>query len=237
MNMRPGALLRTDRDRYYRGYSRPDNIEFFDDFLGDLIEDGWNVAADTGGTANCGVAASGGVCTITNDTSDNDVTSIAHELNWYPNKSCYFETRLKIDVVTTLGFCVGFSDAKSEAGSTLPWELSVVTYTTTGTDGFGFLFDVDATTDTIRCVGVKTDVDGTHLDSAIVPVAGTYITLACGITPGETASYWIDNVLIGTVALASAAAVALTPYIGIKNQGGAAHVASIDYVYCAQSRT
>ncbi len=234
---RAGRSLLTERSKFFKLFSRQDNVEFFDDFLGDLVEDGWGVLVDTGGTVNQGTAAASGVLTFTTDGTDDDVASASHELNWLPSQSCLFECRIKWDVVTTLGFFCGFTDARTEAGSTMPWALATTSYTSTASDGFGFLFDTDATTDTIRCVGVKADVDGTNLDSAIVPVAGTYINLRCAITPGETASYWIDDVLIGTVALASTAATKLCPYVAHKNMSAAAHVGSLDYVYCAQSRT
>ena len=232
-----GRTVQSSRSRAYKGYSSIGSVELFDDFLGDLIEDGWTVAADTGGSVNCGTAAESGVVTLTTDGTDDDVVSVAHELNWYGRRGCMMEARVKWDVVTTLGFFIGFSDAKSEAGSTMPAALSGTSYTTTATDALGFLFDTDATTDTIRCIGVANDVDATHVDSALSPSAGVYATFRVHVTSAGVATFYIDDVLVGTVAGAVTSTVALTPYVGHKNMSAAAHVGSLDYIYCAQSRT
>lgn len=211
--------------------SRRNRVEFFDDFLGDLIEDGWNTQADTGGSIALATAPGvNGTLSLTTDTTDDDTIMVAHELNWKASQGLVFETRLKIDVITTLAFFVGLTDAKIETSPNLPIGRQTTVSAATATDAVGFVFDIDSTTDVLFGSGVKA---GTLVadQGAYALVAATYVTLRIEISTAGAASFFVDNVQIGaTVANAVTTTVALTPYIGMANRGAAAHVMTVDYV-------
>jgi hypothetical protein len=224
------------------GYMSPlgsfrNRVIFFDDFLGDLIEDGWNTQADTGGSANQSTAVVGGAVTLTTDTTDDDTVMIAHELNWKASQGLIFETRLKADVITTLAFFVGFTDAKTETSPNLPIGRQTTVSAATATDAVGFVFDTDSTSDTIFGSGVKAGTLIADQGASTALVADTYVRLRVEVSTAGAASFYVNDTQIGaTTANAVTTSVALTPYIGIANRGGAAHVITVDYVYCEAGR-
>lgn len=212
-------------------------VEFFDDFLGDLIEDGWNQQADTGGTV--ALATSPVMCgavKLTTDTTDDDTIMIAHELNWKASQGLVFECRIKTDVVTTLGLFVGLTDAKVETSPALPVTRQTTVSVKTATDCVGFCFDTDSTTDVLFGTGVKADTIIADQGAATY-AADTWYVLRIEISTAGAASFYVDGTQIGaTTANAVTTTVALTPYIGMANRGAAAHVTTVDYVYVSGAR-
>lgn len=222
-----------DRLGHIRNY-----VEFFDDFTGDLIDDAWGVQADTGGSALTGtVPGKSGILTLTTDATDDDTVIVAHDLNWFASQGgLLMEVKLKIDVITTLAFFVGFTDARVEASPNLPIGRQTTVSAATATDAVGFVFDTDSTTDVLFGSGVKA---GTLIadQGATTIVAATYVTLRVEVSSAGAASFYVDNVQIGaTTAAAVTTTVALCPMIAIANRGSAAHVASVDYAYCRALR-
>lgn len=214
-------------------------VELFDDFLGDLIGDEWNVQVDTGGTVNCGTAVVGGAVTLTTDGTDDDTAMVAHELNWKANQGgLVFETRVKVDVVTTLGFFAGLTDAKVETSPNLPMGRATVTTAATATDAVGFVFDTDSTADVLFGSGVKAGTIIADQGASAALVAATWVTLRVEVSAAGAGSWYVDGTQIGaTTANAVTATVALTPYVGIANRGAFAHVLNCDYIYVAALRS
>ena len=196
----------------------------FDDFFGDLLADEWAVVegADTA-TSNALIVnepdCPGALHLITGDSSTLtyagngiQVTSGAF-YNWKAaNGGLRFETRIKISAITTTAFFVGFTDVGTFEA---PIESagSANTLTTNATDAVGFMFDTRMTDDNIWLVGVANDVDATAVDSAIAPVADTFITLAFEVNADGDATFYINGAAVGRVADAVTASVALTPTI------------------------
>lgn len=217
-------------------------IIHYDDFLGDSLsslynfQEGSDTAADfainvqKGGVGRLSTAAS---ATLTMAVNGAQVDLGA--LNWYAsNGGLTMEARIKCDAVTTLALFIGFTD--QTAALEMPWTLSVTTFTSNQSDGFGFLLDTAATTDTIRCVGVAADTDVTTVDTSDAWAAATYKKFRLECDAAGTAKYFIDGVLVATIALACTPTVALVPVIAGFARAASARNIDIDYLRVEMDR-
>jgi hypothetical protein len=206
---------------------KADRVVWFDDFLGDILLTPYNVRVGTdtlppsfliladqvGGRARILTGNDAGA-----DMASNGVQVDFGSLNFNgSNGNAVFEAMLKSDVITDLALFVGFTD--QHAALEMPWTLSGTTFTSNQSDGCGFLFDTAATTDTIRCVAVKTDVDKTSVDTGNAWAAATDIKLRVELIVSPTnaalrdAVFYINNQRVGYIADAVNPATKLTPTI------------------------
>src|SRR3546814_17818472 len=84
-------------------------------------------------------------------------------------------TRLKLSAITTCYAFVGFTDVTTLEAPIIS-AGSANTLTSNASDAVGFMFDTGMTDDNWWLVGVDTDVDATHEDTGLAPVADTYAT-------------------------------------------------------------
>ncbi len=140
--------------------------------------------------------------------------------------------RAKISAITDVAFFIGLTDTLPASTLEMPATLAVATYTTIATDAVGFLFDTAATTDTLRAVGVKNDVDATHVDTAVAPVADTYKVFKLAVDVAGTARFYLDGVLKATVENAVSPGVDLVPIIIAEARAAAGRTMDVDYVSC-----
>lgn len=239
-----GVGLNKDGDLISRGkfVSRaPDKVvRLFDDFLGDVIADQWNVVEGSDTTTSDAAINNqiGGVLRLT--TGDSATVTYAGNgiqitqgafYNWKSSLGGLFmEARIKLDIITDAGFFVGFTDLGTFEA---PIESagSADTITTNASDAVGFMFDTRMTTDNIWLVGVKGNTDATKQDSGIAPVAATFITLRVEIDNAENAVFYIDGDRVGTVmASAVTETVALTPTVAAASFEAASKLLDVDYV-------
>jgi len=231
-----------DRNANVEGNFDLEKVTFYDDFLGDLLADEWAPDTDTNGTTAI-AAASGGVVALITHTDDDDRNMLSHGVTWLPTKNCIMETRITMTPITTIGVFVGFTDEAAEAAQTMPFALAVATLTDTATNGVGFLFDTDATTDVWNIVNTNAGTDAfTALASTYDPVALTYQTFRVEIvSPGVTAGtvdayFYINGEPVGYKAAAVAISTLLCPNVSVQNKNGATHTVNVDYVKCWQDR-
>lgn len=219
------------------------NVTFMDDFLGKAIGATWGVQKGSdGATANFAfsAAASGNIAATTGAGAGASYAAngvqLDHALNWKAaNGNLIFEAKIKISAITAVAIYVGFTDQLSALE--MPATLSTTTFTTNATDAVGFLFDTNATTDTIRCVGVANDVDATHQDTGLAYVADTFKTLRIEVDVAGTANFFIDGVKVGTsLTGAVTPSVALTPVIAAFSEAAASRTITADYVLVQQTR-
>jgi hypothetical protein len=153
-----------------------------------------------------------------------------------------FEARVKLDDVANVALNVGLTDDATEASNTLPVELATASFTSNASAFVGFVFDVDATVDTLRCFAVDDDNDNAApLDSGKAPVADVYNTLRVelqdmGAGSMARARFFIDGALVGAIEDAVDRDALLCPYVGIENRSASAHVVTIDYISVEKSR-
>lgn len=131
-----------------------------------------------------------------------DGTAMAGPLVWEMEEAAV-QTRLfmraKISAITNVAFYLGFTDTLPASTLEMPFTLATTTFTSNATDGGGLLFDTAATTDTIRGIGVDTDVDSTTpLNTGVAPTADTYMDFLLLVTPAGLASVYLNGTLYGT---------------------------------------
>lgn len=222
-------------------------VRLFDDFLGDVITDQWNVVegADTSTSDAAIVSGIGGMLRMT--TGDSSTLTYAGNgiqitqgafYNWKAeNGGLRMEARIKLDAITTVAFFVGFTDLGTFEA---PVESagSADTITTNATDAVGFMFDTRMSTDNIWLVGVKNDVDATAQNSGVAPVAATYITLTIEVDSAGIARFYINGRPVGTaMSAAITTTAALTPTIAATSLVTATRALDVDYIEVEMDRT
>lgn len=223
------------------GIEVADNVEVYDDFVGDTLDANlWTATAATGATAFAIAVAAGGTIAGVSGDDDNEVSEIAGEIIHLPSQGIAFEARVKLSAITAVGAYIGLTDAKTEGGTALPFGLVTATLTSTATDAVGFLFDTDATTDEWFAVGVANDVDATHATLGVAPTAATYQRFRVEVdTSGNAVLKIMDDAQPGSVlfqkylAGAVTAGTLLCPYIGVGTRtAGSARTMTADYIRC-----
>lgn len=114
--------------------------------------------------------------------------------------------RLKIaTAITDVSVFFGLTDITTLEE---PFTNSADTVTSNASNGAGFLYDTAATTDQWWMVGVDGDTDATGIAAlGVAPTADTYQDLRIEFEPdGESARFYVDDVLKGTLTAAVIAA-------------------------------
>ena len=168
--------------------------------------------------AGTGIAADGCMlCSIA-------LGNIADRTN---GKKIVIPFKMKISAITTVRYWIGLSDSNALEQSA---SLSATTYTTVATDAALVLFDTAATTDTIRLVGVKNDVDATHLDTSLAPTADTYETwrLEVDASTGDV-EFFRNSTSLGTLPACLRTSVPVYFVAGVVPTTTSARTLSLDF--------
>lgn len=222
----------------------PSRAVFFDDFLGDVVADQWNLVEGTDGATSDAAILAGGIGGVLRITTGDAGTGLAADLiqmnqalQWQAsNGDLVFQTRLKLSAITTCSVFVGFTDTVSLEAPVIG--ATGTTITTNATDAVGFLFDTTLTAVKWHLVGVANDVDATFQNSGVAPVAAQYQTLRVEVSSTGVAVFFINGVQVGTaMSGAVTPATDLTPVVG----GGKLSVAAsmtidVDYVHVVMDR-
>lgn len=223
-----------------------DFATFFDDFMGDVLQDPWSGAkgSDAEGVVPTIVttAAPGGLVRLTTGDAGTgtaaDASSLTQSMHWRAsNGGLYMEARLKINTaVTNICLNVGFTDVRATVTLEMPFTISGTTITSAASDAVCFVFDTAQTNDFFHLQGVKADTDTALLNSGVAPVADTFIVLGIEIDTAGTAKFYIDDMLYGTVANAVTTSTSMTPIIAAEARTTTSKVVDIDYVFISQYR-
>jgi hypothetical protein len=246
-----GSLILGDTGRqFFQGLQR--HVVREDDFTGGsqafstTIIDGWR--SRKGSDAACVdwtvTPAIEGTCvgTIGSTTASMAVSGSQLDagLSWKANQGdLVFEARVKISAITNIALFVGFTDQTGALEMPIQSAASANSITTNATDAVGFMFDTSMTTDNIWLVGVANDVDATAQNSAIAPVADTYIVLRVELSSAGAATFYINGTAVGTeMTGAVTATVALTPVIaGFNRTTTGTPTITADYIYVSANRS
>lgn len=232
-------------------------IVLFDDFLGDVIAGDTSIITNVGSgttaissTAGDPVAAHGGwiVQTVTADADSTELGFMAattvgnFRADRAGNGMMVFQTRASSQEATTKWANCGFTDDETE-GAAIAMSLSTATWTTTATDAalWGFY---STATDNDNWIGqtVDTNVDGTHVASAVAHAANTATVLRIEIDSlGICHFFQSDGALSlpayqGTVGVGTSPDVPLIPYFGLAGTAAASATVEYDYVFAACAR-
>lgn len=215
--------------------------EFDDDFTGPVVKTHWNLiggsskgtfAIESTGLYGRGVLTSGATGVFANDLTILNLGSrqiIAHN----PLGSFFVEARFKPSSITTNYMFFGVTDDTTTSEAPISSAASADTLTSAATDACGLMFDTAMATDNWWLVGVDTNVDATAQNTAIAPVANQFITVAMGVDITGKATFWYNDVMVGTVMTdAVGTGIGFTPVFAIsKNSGAASFSLTIDRVY------
>lgn len=218
-------------------------VEYFDDFMGDLLRDEWNITADSGGAVTV-VEAVDGELKLLNDTTDDDVSMIALGLNWRAQDGGMgLEIRLRsVNAINVSAIGLGWTDATTES-SLAPSELTCGGITTTQSSGMGFLQDLDAATCNWFVYGVDDDNDNAcgNFDTGVGPTISEFQTLRIEVQDMGSgnmakANFFVDGNLEKTLLNVVDRDVILTPYVALTNRTAAATDLRVDYVHAWKTR-
>lgn len=230
----------------------PRTVSRFDDFTGGTqafsttLVNGWR--SRKGSDAQCvdwtvTDSAIDGTCvgTIGDTTASMAVSGVQLDsgLIWKANQGeLAFEARVKMSQITTIAVFVGFTDQVAALEMPIHSAASANTITTNATDGVGFFFDTSMDGDTWWGAGVATDVDATHQNFGVAPVADTWETLRIELTTAGAAKFFRNGKQVGSLMTgAVTATVALTPVIaGFNRNTSGTPTLTADYVHVSGLR-
>ncbi len=191
-----------------------DRLLFWDDFVGDQVQNEWDSAGDVGGSAVVIDAQPGGIVRITTDTDIND----AWRLDWGNIRSLLVTKKVTLEVRAKLA-----SVTDVEAWFALWFDA---------THFIRFRFDDGAGNNWL----IETD-DGTgptSADSGEVADIDYHIFRIEALPTGEV-HFFIDGVeMANSPIIADIPASYLQPYIYLETLAGAADTMDIDYVAVRQ---
>jgi hypothetical protein len=212
-------------------------VKYFDDFIGVAIDvtNDWN---GVGTSDTIAVSAqNNGAVRLTTHSDDNDSSRLASMAVFNPSMGAIImEARVtQVTDAEGRGFFVGWTDDATTEEN--PISISGTTVTTTASNAVGFYFDTDATTDTIRFGGVKTDTDSTQVDTSVaIADAATWTTFRVMIDVDGNAVGSINGKEVARVANAVTANTDLCATVLVKNSDAAAASMDVDYIYIEGSR-
>lgn len=217
-----------------------DIVRLEDDFLGDALDARWSggVGSDPQAVTPTINAQVGGVVRLTCGDAGTgaaaDGSSLTHGLNWKASNTLVFEARIKpVSSVATVKYFVGFTDTLATTTVEMPFTLSGTTLTSTATDAVGLLFDTNATNDYWHMCGVATDVDAfnaTTSNTGRGPSADTWSVIRIEVDASGTATFYIDDLQVGTLASSVTTSVSLTPIVIIDSTTTTVRSLDCDFV-------
>lgn len=241
------ARTRTTTVDKLGGYGKT-YVRLFDDFLGDAIDARWSAAQGTDGqgaiAAVVAGTASGAARLTSGDTTvvAESLSSMTHGLNWKANQGgLVFEAKVTpapTGTVADVAYFIGLTDTLATTTLEEPATLATATITYNAADAVGFLYDTGATTDVFYGVAVKATA-GTAFANAVVgaaPVAATAITFKIEVSSTGAASFYVNGTLLGTIAAAVTATVALTPIVSVMARTTTVKTIDWDYIDLMQLR-
>ena len=217
--------------------------EFDDDFFGNAISTMWGpvIGGANKGTFTITANRVYGTATLSSGatgTFANDLTIINLGQKQFtvnnPLGSFFLKVRLNLSSITTNYCFVGVTDDVTTSEAPISSAASADTITTTATDACGFMYDTNMATDNWWLTGVASNVDATHQNSGVAPVASQFTTLAMSVDIAGKAIFYINNVIVGTTmtGAVSTGGVGLSPVIAIsKNSGASSFNCRLDRVY------
>lgn len=182
------------------------------------------------------VQANSGALKIGLGPSASDNIELSSELIFFPNKNCSAEARIRLST-TSIAFCFGFNEQKSEGAGKLGATVSGSALTLYMSDGAVIFSDSSATNNNFRTIAAKATVSsGTVVTSTAVDTDYHIFRVDCN--ENGLVTFWLDGDVIGLAEDAITTTTPLCVYVGIMRKDDAAQIvyADIDYIRAWQSR-
>lgn len=186
-------------------------------------EAGGRVQLTTGASASANMATNG--------------TQFQGEQNFRPanGHTTVFEARAKMTAIGNVAWFFGFTDQTSVLE--MPFTQSGGTLTSNAADAVGILFDTAATSAVFRCVGVKNNVDGTSIATAISPTVSEYDTFRVEINASGVAKFYVNGIYQGQMTNAVTPGTTLVPVIAGFRRTSVAGALQVDYILAEGMRS
>jgi hypothetical protein len=188
-----------------------------------LSQGGWGVTSVNSGTAAVTNQQLGFLRITEGTANDDDVEVVTNDSSYHGGSKCLsFEAIVRMSNVDSNSFFVGFTNVNTTSVDTIAFFMDEDTSKSPGTvtDGFGFLFDTDATTDVIYGVSQRTDTLATRLSSSVTPVANTDYILRAEMNANGDVVYFVNGAKMGgTHDNAVSSTKGLYFYFGAINRG------------------
>lgn len=229
------------------GSARIDNrdiVEIFDDFLYQAgfteLDHPWilNEGSDGSATDPAINAQEGGVIQCVTGAGDGSVAQDGSQLVCCvpvqaDSQDLVFETRLHINTaITNVAVFCGLTDSTALEE---PFTNAADVITSVCSDGCGFLYDTDATTDEWWAVAVDSDTDdAANAATGTAPVADTYQVFRLEVSDdGATINFYIDDTLELTMSGDAGVSPDVNLYATVIACGDstASKTVDVDYVY------
>jgi hypothetical protein len=130
-----------------------DMVRWDDDFLGDTLHSGYQLAGEGTSLAMSAPtsATRNGIATMVTGGTDNYAEIASLGLEWYSEQNCTFFALVKMSAITTIKVEVGFCDQTAATGGAASNNTGAIvqvlaTPDSTATDGACWVFDTDDTT-------------------------------------------------------------------------------------------
>jgi hypothetical protein len=140
----------------------------------------------------------------------------------------------KISALTSQSICFGLCDSSSLSA---PFTLSVATVTANATNGVAFLQDAAGTNTNLNIVSVN--AGGSPQVAVLTNAVDTaaFHIYRIEVDGASNATFFIDGVLVGTLALAVATTALLGPTVGMLSEvtSGSQHL-DVDYALTQKTR-
>ncbi len=213
----------------------------------------WFISSDAGTAPAITATADGNICRGTGALTAADLQEVCFKDLAFSaqNGELLLETRLRLDVITTVAFNIGFNDDVLDASNTLPAELSGTTWTSNAATFVGVVFDTDATNDNVHVFWVNGDSDTTEAIAdlrmtGMAPVANQWLGVSVRLT--DRGSGLSPRLTVEVVEESTGKHIKksfntnltrttmLTPYFGMESRGTIAHQWDLDYIQVRASR-
>jgi len=224
----------------------PSQVAFFDDFVGDVIADQWNLLKGTDNTTTDAAVLAGGIGGLVRLTSGDagtgvaaDLVQLTQALQWQAsNGSLRIQARFKCSLLTNSFIFFGFTDLATTLEASIIGSGSGDGITTNASDAVGFMYDNRMTTKNWWLTGVAADVDATHQNSGVAPTADQFETLAIEISASGRARFFRNGLGVGTaMSGAVTPAIDLTPTIMVgKTSVTTSALLDLDYMNVSMAR-
>ena len=183
-------------------------------------------------TTSAVALANGGITLTTAATNTKTCSYAFGGIHLLAAKNPYVEFKFQLDDITNVAINAVLTDAVTEASGVLPFLISGTTISDTATDGVGFCFDTEQTTDRWYAVRTTAGTQTGQLLSAVQApfAAATDLTLGIEMDTLANASFFLNGVQVWYKTVAVTADNPLVPYLGIRNNSATAHVMTPRYV-------
>lgn len=221
----------------------------FEDFNDDTINlDKWTLTKDTNATNYAATAGAGGTIVGTAGNTNGEGIGIYGINNWYGDKNCGMEVRIKFNQITNGSFEIGFADTATDFKDPIVTDVDVVT-ASNGAGDFAMIKRDTAQTLTTSALVTLGSTPYTVTKSNLgtfAPTAATYFVARVQIV-GDTVLGAIFDANGGLTVATSIKAtpsgaggieggVALRPFVNVTRTATADVIATIDYIRVWQDR-